>query len=87
MERRTPGPDRRKDDGSVLPAERRRKSRRKTRNLLGSPLAEQTRIDVTDEDALNYWTEALGVSVDTLKQAVQQAGSSLKSVREHLGKH
>jgi len=86
VERRTPGLDRRKDDGSVLPAERRRKSRRKTRNLLGSPLAEQTRIDVTDEDALSYWTEELGVSTDVLKAAVQKAGPSLKAVRAQLAK-
>jgi hypothetical protein len=86
VERRTPGLDRRKDDGSVLPAERRRKSRRKTRNLLGSPLAEQTRIDVTDEDALSYWTEELGVSTDVLKAAVEKAGPSLKAVRAQLAK-
>ena len=70
----------------MLPAERRRKSRRKTRNLLGSPLAEQTRIDVTDEDALSYWTEELGVSTDVLKAAVEKAGPSLKAVREQLAK-
>jgi hypothetical protein len=86
VERRTPGLDRRKDDGSVLPAERRRKSRRKTRNLLGSPLAEQTRIDVTDADALSYWTEELGVSTDVLKAAVEKAGPSLKAVRAQLAK-
>ena len=41
---------------------------------------------MTDEDALSYWTEELGVSTDVLKTAVEKAGPSLKAVRAQLAK-
>lgn len=88
MERRSPVQERRKSNGSQpnLPAERRLKSRRKTRKLLGSPFGDRTRIDVSQEDELRYWSDELGVSVDALKAAVQKAGPNLRAVREYLRK-
>jgi hypothetical protein len=62
------------------------KSRRKLRKFVGSPPAERTRIDVSQEDELRYWSDELGVSADALRAAVEKAGPSLKAVREQLGK-
>jgi hypothetical protein len=88
VERRSPVQERRKDNGSQpqLSEERRLKNRRKSRKLVGTPYAEQTRIDVSQEDELRFWCHELGVSADALRAAVQEAGPSLRAVREHLRK-
>jgi hypothetical protein len=68
------------------PAERRSKARRKQRKLVGSPPREAARIDVNEEYELHFWSKELGINPDELKAAVQKVGSSVKAVREHLGK-
>ena len=43
-----------------------------------------SRINVHEDYEVRYWTEALGVSEDVLKEAVQHAGPSAEKVREYL---
>jgi hypothetical protein len=47
---------------------------------------DRSRINVHEEWELRYWTKELGLSADELRQAVKDAGTSAKAVREHLGK-
>jgi hypothetical protein len=47
---------------------------------------DRSRINVHEEWELRYWTKELGLSADELRQAVKDAGTSVKAVREHLGK-
>jgi hypothetical protein len=42
------------------------------------------RINVDQDHELTYWSEKLGVSRDTLREAVAKAGPMVKNVREHL---
>jgi hypothetical protein len=44
------------------------------------------RINVEQDHELNYWSNALGVSRDELKRAVQQAGPFVRNVRQHLNR-
>jgi hypothetical protein len=83
MERRIEERERRKNDVPVA-SERRSKPRRKGRKLVGSATIDQTRIDVSDGEQLQYWCEELDVSPEILRTAVQQAGSTLGAVRQHL---
>ena len=50
----------------------------------GAP--DRDRINVNEDYELQYWTKALGVSADELRQAVRAAGTSAEAVRRHLGK-
>ena len=86
MERRGKVQERRTASGLKMLAERRLKSRRRARKLVGSPPPSRSRIDVSEDDELRYWTKELGVSADELKSAVQKVGPMAKDVREHLGK-
>jgi hypothetical protein len=86
MERRVQLQERRKDKGVQLPAERRLKSRRRKRKLIGSPPPKRNTIDISDDTELSYWTKELGVNPDELKSAVQKVGSDIEAVRKHLGK-
>jgi hypothetical protein len=86
MERRVQLQERRKDSGLQLPAERRLKSRRRKRKLIGSPPPERTKVDVSDDNELRYWTKEFGVNADEVKSAVQKAGPDIEAVRKHLGK-
>ena len=54
------------------------------RNKTGSP--DRDRIDVNTDHELRYWTDALGVSEERLRDAVKQVGTSADAVRQHLGK-
>lgn len=47
---------------------------------------DSSRINLSENYEVRYWTEALGVSEEELRQAVHAAGSSAKAVREHFGK-
>jgi hypothetical protein len=86
MERRVQLQERRKDKGLQLPAERRLKSRRRKRKLIGSPPTNRTTIVVSDATELRYWTKELGVNAEDLKSAVQKIGPDVEAVRKHLGK-
>ncbi|RXR00842.1 DUF3606 domain-containing protein [Pseudoxanthomonas composti] len=50
----------------------------------GAP--DRDRINVNEDYELQYWTKALGVSADELREAVRAAGTSADAVRRHLGK-
>lgn len=44
------------------------------------------RINVEQDHELSYWSKELGVSREELRNAVQQAGSLVKDVRQHLNR-
>jgi hypothetical protein len=45
---------------------------------------DRARINLAEEHELRWWTKEFGVDEQTLREAVSQAGSSAKAVREHL---
>ena len=47
---------------------------------------DRSRISLTEEHEVRYWTQALGVTKEQLATAVQAVGRSADRVREHLGK-
>ncbi len=47
---------------------------------------DRSRISLTEAHEVRYWTEALGVNLDELKQAVEKVGNNADAVRKHLGK-
>ena len=49
--------------------------------------ADSSRINVNEDYEVDYWTQALGISEEKLKEAVDAVGTSAKAVREHLGKN
>jgi len=55
-------------------------------NLQDRGPQDRSRINVNEEWELRYWTKELGLSPEELRKAVQEAGTSAKAVREHLGK-
>ena len=48
--------------------------------------ADRSRINMNQPHEVAYWTKALGVSEEQLKQAVKSVGSGAEEVRRHLGK-
>lgn len=48
--------------------------------------ADRSRISLSEEHEVRYWTQALGVSKEQLAAAVQAVGSNADRVRAHLGK-
>lgn len=47
---------------------------------------DRDRISLEQEHEVRYWTQALGVTADALRQAVQAVGPMADAVRRHLGK-
>ncbi len=47
---------------------------------------DRDRINVNEDYELQYWTKALGVSADELREAVKSVGPTAAAVRQHLGK-
>ena len=47
---------------------------------------DRARVNVNEEHEIRYWTEALGVSEEKLREAVAAVGVSADAVRKHLGK-
>jgi Protein of unknown function (DUF3606) len=47
---------------------------------------DEQRINVEQDHELSYWSKELGVSREELRSAVQQAGSLVKDVRQHLNR-
>ena len=47
---------------------------------------DRSRINVNQPHEVAYWTKALGVSEEQLKQAVKSVGAGAEEVRRHLGK-
>jgi len=48
----------------------------------GTP--DRHRINLSEDDEVQYWTQALGVSEDELREAVKAVGSTSEAVRSHL---
>lgn len=47
---------------------------------------DRSRININEEHELRYWTEALGVTRDRLKQLVKQVGTRAENVRAQISK-
>lgn len=47
--------------------------------------ADRMRIDVNAKHELQYWTQELGVDVETLKATVNRVGPMVEKVRSELG--
>lgn len=47
---------------------------------------DRDRINVNEDYELQYWTKALIVSADELREAVKAVGPTAAAVRQHLGK-
>jgi len=43
------------------------------------------KINVNEQWELDYWTKALNVSADRLRQAVRAVGPMVSDVKQHLG--
>ena len=56
-------------------------------NLANRGQPDRSKINVHESWEVAYWTRELGVSEEKLIAAVQAAGTSVKSVKEHLGLH
>lgn len=50
----------------------------------GSP--DRDRINVNEDYEVQYWTKALGVSPEALREAVAAVGPTSEAVRRHLGR-
>jgi hypothetical protein len=44
------------------------------------------RVDLSEDSEVMYWTQALGVSEEDLRTAVEFAGSSPEAVRDYLSR-
>jgi hypothetical protein len=47
---------------------------------------ERSKIAISDEHEVKYWTKHLGVSKDELQRAVDKVGHSVIAVKKQLGK-
>jgi len=47
---------------------------------------DRSRINVNQPHELRYWTQALGVSAERLRELVSEVGPSASAVRERLGR-
>jgi len=47
---------------------------------------DRSRISMSEEHEVKYWTQALGVSREQLQRAVDKVGNSAAAVRKELGK-
>jgi hypothetical protein len=48
--------------------------------------ADRTRISLTEEWEVRYWTKELGVSEERLSSVIAEVGNSAKALRSELGK-
>jgi hypothetical protein len=48
---------------------------------------DRSRISLSEDYDVRYWTQALGVSENELRRAVEQVGNSAEAVRQHLKKY
>ena len=48
--------------------------------------ADRSRINIHEPHEVRYWTQALGVSEQQLKAAVEKVGVMAEAVKSHLGK-
>ncbi|WP_081770134.1 DUF3606 domain-containing protein [Luteimonas huabeiensis] len=50
----------------------------------GAP--DRDRINLNEDYEVRYWTQALGVTAEQLREAVKAVGPTADAVRRHLGK-
>lgn len=50
----------------------------------GSP--DRDRINLSEDNEVQYWTKELGISEKELRDVIQAVGNTSKAVREHLSK-
>jgi hypothetical protein len=48
--------------------------------------ADRSRINIHEPHEVRYWTKALSVTEEQLKEAVAKAGVMVEAVKTHLGK-
>lgn len=48
--------------------------------------ADSSRINLSEDYEVTYWTQALGITKEKLTEAVKEVGSSAKAVRDYLVK-
>jgi len=46
-----------------------------------------TRINIFEQDELNWWTDQLNVSTSLLKEGVRAVGTSAAAVIQFIGRH
>jgi hypothetical protein len=47
---------------------------------------DRSRISITEDWEIQYWTEELGISAERLRQLVREHGNSADAVRRALGR-
>jgi hypothetical protein len=55
-------------------------------NLSKRAPQDSSRINLSEDYEVRYWTQELGVSADELKRLVAQHGNSANKIRQALGK-
>lgn len=55
-----------------------------SKDKVGSP--DRDRINIHENYEVEYWSKELGISPEKLREAVKNAGTSAKAVREYLNK-
>lgn len=55
-------------------------------DLSNRGVQDRSRISMSEEHEVRYWTEALGVTREQLQRAVDKVGNSAAAVRKELGK-
>ena len=53
-------------------------------NLQNRGSQDRSRINMSEQWEVDYWTKELGVTKEELEKAVKTAGSSADAVRQHL---
>ena len=56
-------------------------------NLIEKGPKDRTRISLSEDWEVKWWTKSLGVSVRQLKQVVEKVGNSAHKVKEYLQNH
>ena len=55
-------------------------------NLADRGPRDRTRVNVNEDWELRYWSKELGATPEQLREAVDQVGTSVDKVREHVQK-
>ena len=48
-------------------------------------MADRTRINLSEENEVQYWSERVGLTPERLREVVNEVGNSVERVREKLG--
>ena len=55
-------------------------------NLLNRGQPDRSKINMSEDYEVQYWTKHLGISREELQRAVDKVGNSASAVRKQLGK-